>query len=445
MGDMIKRRLRKTQKSKSMVFNKLVRKFMSTMTNSSEKGGVGCGGGGGDEGDEKANDEKPGEKKHVLKEYRHNVASDDEGHLKYKLKDNLLHYQIETTLGEGTFGKVVACRDHQTNKKYAIKIIKNIARYREAARLELDALYKLKDLKKQRKCPIVEILDAFDLNGHICLVFPVLGQSTYDYQKANSYRPYELDDIKSMSFQLLTALKFLHKAKCTHTDIKPENVLFRVTNNFETVYNGRRRKNERRLNNADIVLIDLGSAVFEWEHHSRVVSTRHYRAPEVILGLGWGESIDIWSLGCLLFEYYTGKTMFQTHDNIEHLAMMESTLGKLPSSMVRETKMNFYTRLGANYALNWDENTDDGVYVKTHCRPLNKYCLKVTNPQHNQFFNLIQSMLTYSPTKRPTPEALLGHPFFAPESARSRRIRSRQASAGTLSTSSSQYSTNNMS
>ena len=91
----------------------------------------------------------------------------------------------------------------------------------------------------------------------------------------------------------------------------------------------------------------------------------------MILGLGWRESIDIWSLGCVLFEYYTGKTMFQTHDNVEHLAMMESTLGKLPSSMVRETKMNFYTRVGVNYALNWDENTDDGVYVKTHCRPLN--------------------------------------------------------------------------
>ena len=67
----------------------------SLQTNSSEKGGVGCGGGGGDEGDEKANDEKPGEKKHVLKEYRHNVASDDEGHLKYKLKDNLLHCKYD--------------------------------------------------------------------------------------------------------------------------------------------------------------------------------------------------------------------------------------------------------------------------------------------------------------------------------------------------------------
>ena len=107
------------------------------------------------------------------------------------------------------------------------------------------------------------------------------------------------------------------------------------------------------------------------EHHSRVVSTRHYRAPEVILGLGWNESIDIWSLGCVLFEYYTGKTMFQTHDNTEHLAMMESTLGKMPSSMMRETKMNFFTRLGVNYVLNWDENTEDGNYVKTHCRPIN--------------------------------------------------------------------------
>jgi len=409
------------------------------MTKSSEKGG---GGGGGDGVLEDTNEEtKPPENKLGLKVYHQHVACDDEGHLKYKLKDSLLHYQIETTLGEGTFGKVLGCHDQKTSKKYAIKVIKNVKRYREAAKLELDALYKLKSLNKQRKCPIVEILDAFDLNGHICLVFPVLGQSTYDYQKANSFRPYELDNIKSMTFQVLQALKFLHKAKCTHTDIKPENVLFRVSNNHETVYNGRRRKNERRLNNTDVVLIDLGSAVFEWEHHSKVVSTRHYRAPEVILGLGWSESIDIWSLGCVLFEYYTGKTMFQTHDNTEHLAMMESTLGKMPSNMMRETKLNFYTRLGVNYALNWDENTEDGIYVKTHCRPINKYCLKVSNPQHVEFFNLIQSMLTYDPTKRPTASELLNHHFFTHDAVRTLRVRSRQASTRTLSSSSSQYST----
>ena len=106
------------------------------------------------------------------------------------------------------------------------------------------------------------------------------------------------------------------------------------------------------------------------EHHSKVVSTRHYRAPEVIYGLPWNHKIDIWSIACILFEYYTGKTMFQTHDNCEHLAMMDKTIGSPPNSFAKKCKHPFYTRVGTNYVLNWDENTEDGVYVKTNCKPL---------------------------------------------------------------------------
>jgi len=63
--------------------------------------------------------------------------------------------------------------------------------------------------------------------------------------------------------------------------------------------------------------------------------------------------------------------MFQTHDNVEHLAMMERIIGAPPSSFVRKCKIGgFYTRIGANFVLNWDENTEDGLYVKTHCKPL---------------------------------------------------------------------------
>ena len=63
--------------------------------------------------------------------------------------------------------------------------------------------------------------------------------------------------------------------------------------------------------------------------------------------------------------------MFQTHDNIEHLAMMERIIGSPQSSFIRKCKIpGFYNRLGVNYVLNWDENTDDGIYVKTHCKPL---------------------------------------------------------------------------
>ena len=63
---------------------------------------------------------------------------------------NLLD-QIETTLGEGTFGKVLECRDVNTSKKYAVKVIRNIKRYREAAKLEINCLEKMEVLNKSKK------------------------------------------------------------------------------------------------------------------------------------------------------------------------------------------------------------------------------------------------------------------------------------------------------
>lgn len=94
----------------------------------------------------------------------------------------------------------------------------------------------------------------------------------------------------------------------------------------------------KRLKSTHIKLIDFGSATFDHEHHSTIVSTRHYRAPEVILELGWSQPCDVWSVGCILFELYLGITLFQTHDNREHLAMMERILGPIPYRMARKTK-----------------------------------------------------------------------------------------------------------
>lgn len=108
------------------------------------------------------------------------------------------------------------------------------------------------------------------------------------------------------------------------------------------------------LQSTDIRLIDFGSATFEEEYHSTVVSTRHYRAPEIILGallllsscilvftwpcsigLGWSYPCDAYSLGCILVEFYTGVALYQTHDNLEHLAMMEAVMGKMPDRFAR--------------------------------------------------------------------------------------------------------------
>ncbi len=55
----------------------------------------------------------------------------------------------------------------------------------------------------------------------------------------------------------------------------------------------------------------------------------------LITGLGWSYPCDAYSLGCILVEFYTGMALFQTHDNLEHLAMMEMVMGKMPESVER--------------------------------------------------------------------------------------------------------------
>jgi dual-specificity kinase len=129
----------------------------------------------------------------------------------------------------------------------------------------------------------------------------------------------------------------LHDLNLIHTDLKPENILLcdnayqaftysrRIPSSSTTV--NRQAAQRKVLLDTEIRLIDFGSATFQDEYHSSVVSTRHYRAPEIILGLGWSFPCDIWSIGCILVEFFTGDALFQTHDNLEHLAMMESVCG----------------------------------------------------------------------------------------------------------------------
>lgn len=139
----------------------------------------------------------------------------------------------------------------------------------------------------------------------------------------------------------------LHDLNLIHTDLKPENILL-VNNAYQTfTYNrtipssshatSRTARQRRVLLDSEIRLIDFGSATFDDEYHSSVVSTRHYRAPEIILNLGWSFPCDIWSIGCILVEFFTGDALFQTHDNLEHLAMMECVIGhKIESRIVKQ-------------------------------------------------------------------------------------------------------------
>jgi dual-specificity kinase len=147
----------------------------------------------------------------------------------------------------------------------------------------------------------------------------------------------------------LTSLTVLHDLNLIHTDLKPENILL-VNGQYQTfTYNrnipssshttSRTARQRRVLLDSEIRLIDFGSATFDDEYHSSVVSTRHYRAPEIILNLGWSFPCDIWSIGCIIVEFFTGDALFQTHDNLEHLAMMEAVCdGKIDPKIVKQVQ-----------------------------------------------------------------------------------------------------------
>ncbi|NP_001089758.1 CDC like kinase 2 L homeolog [Xenopus laevis] len=339
------------------------------------------------------------------------VEDDVEGHLIYHSGDWLQErYEIVSTLGEGTFGRVVQCVDHRRgNSRVALKIIKNVEKYKEAARLEINVLEKINEKDPENTHLCVQMFDWFDYHGHMCISFELLGLSTFDFLKENNYYPYHIHQVRHMAFQVCQAVKFLHDNKLTHTDLKPENILF-VNSDYELTYNMEKKRDERCVKSTDIRVVDFGSATFDNEHHSTIVSTRHYRAPEVLLELGWNQPCDVWSIGCIIFEYYVGFTLFQTHDNREHLAMMERILGPVPSRMVRKTRKQKYFYHGR---LDWDDNTSAGRYVRENCKPLRRYMMMETE-EHHQLFNMIEGMLAYEPSKRMTLAAALKHPFFSP-------------------------------
>ena len=93
----------------------------------------------------------------------------------------------------------------------------------------------------------------------------------------------------------------------------------------------------RTSGNYAVKLIDFGAATWLTKDHSSLIQTRFYRAPEVIIESKWDEKADLWSVGCIMLEMYLGRLVFDTHDSLEHLHLIEKLCGRMPQSLLQRS------------------------------------------------------------------------------------------------------------
>lgn len=172
----------------------------------------------------------------------------------------------------------------------AIKKIKGESRFFKAAQREIRYLQEL-NLSTGDDFPIVKLLDTFQDNLIQYLVF--------EYMETNLYKFYQSRFISYANtlkiFKEVTrGLEFIHSKSLVHADLKPENIML-------------------DYNCQKIKIIDVGSSFRFRAREKRknfYIQSRYYRAPECCFNLITSPAIDIWSLGCIIYEILFRKPLF---------------------------------------------------------------------------------------------------------------------------------------
>nr|XP_033773432.1 SRSF protein kinase 1 isoform X1 [Geotrypetes seraphini] len=148
-------------------------------------------------------------------------------------------YHVIRKLGWGHFSTVWLSWDIQGKKFVAMKVVKSAEHYTETALDEIKLLKSVRhtDPEDPKRETVVQLLDDFKISGvngtHVCMVFEVLGHHLLKWIIKSNYQGLPLPCVKSIIFQVLQGLDYLHsKCQIIHTDIKPENILLCVNEQY---------------------------------------------------------------------------------------------------------------------------------------------------------------------------------------------------------------------
>ena len=349
-----------------------------------------------------------------------------------------------------------------TNKKiYAMKIILPIKKYIESAKLEAKLVEKVLEKDIYKKSHVIKIIEHFHFwkgdTQYYAIIFELLSLSLYDFLKMNSFKGFTMNQVKHIAKQIFEGIEFLHSIDIVHTDLKPENILL-INSDYDKIKNyenipinislNEDSDNEdnsfistknisspskskskslnkkgnktlyKKLINTNIKIIDFGSAVEKGDIGSGIINTRQYRSPEVILECcNWDNRSDIWSIACILIELYTGELLFRTHNNQEHLCLIDKVCGHYPNWMIKNTRNDNIKAL----FVDCKRHKTDKVLDLKRCSKYDDVKKALANqrtieesicPKHGEFGKFLQYLLKIDPKRRPSASDALKHHFF---------------------------------
>ncbi|KAF9891203.1 hypothetical protein FE257_004767 [Aspergillus nanangensis] len=219
-------------------------------------------------------------------------------------------------VGLGTFGLVCSAHDQMTQQPVAIK--KMMFPFSSSATAQR-TYREVKLLKSLRHENLINLLDIFiSPLEDIYVVTELLGT---DLTRLLRSKPLDDKFAQFFMYQIMRGLKYIHSAGVIHRDLKPSNLLI----------------NE----NCDLKICDFGLARVQEPQMTGYVSTRYYRAPEIMLTWQrYGVEVDIWSAGCILAEMLRGEPLFPGKDHINQFYLITDMIGNPPQEVIEKITSN---------------------------------------------------------------------------------------------------------
>jgi serine/threonine-protein kinase PRP4 len=340
-------------------------------------------------------------------------SEDEQGYYRYRIGERLNNrFQVTGHHGKGVFSNVLSGIDEQTGQPVAIKLLRNNDHMKRAGQKEMAILAQLSTADPEGRYNTIKLLDHFEDRDRLCLVFEPMDMNLRELVKKYGNRVgLGVKAVRVYAFKLFKALLLLKRNNIIHADLKPDNILVK--------------------DKSIVKLADLGSAYeynpLEPDIYNGYLASRYYRAPEIILGLDYSFPIDVFSLGCTLYELARGKFMFQSKNNNHHLKVIMEAKGKFPKKMLQKGRLR---PVHFDDNLNFKERLVDPVtgkiFEKIHtisikqARNINTELLQSysddISDQEKKLVSLLADLIdkctAIDPAKRITPDEALKHAFF---------------------------------